>query len=90
MLYRSPADFCAAYTEAHRGDRSGEAGEMTTLDAVTVVSQTPDTAQVEARWFTYGHYPDAGYYDVFHRTAFSLIKQDDGWCLQSEEDLGYE
>lgn len=57
---------------------------------MTVVSETPDAARVEALWFIYGHAPDSGYYDIFERTAFVLVKRYDGWRLHSEEDLGYE
>ncbi|MDX2648782.1 hypothetical protein PV341_35490 [Streptomyces sp. PA03-1a] len=63
---------------------------MTILEEVTVVSETPEAARIEARWFSSGHDPDSGYYDVFERTAFVLVKQDGGWRLHSEEDLGYE
>ncbi|SDS69740.1 hypothetical protein [Actinoplanes derwentensis] len=90
MLFQNPADFCAEYAKANSGNKTGEHGETSTLDMVTVVSETPDAARVEARWFTCGHAPDAGYYDVFERTAFLLVKQHDGWRLDSEEDLGYE
>ncbi|MFF7211761.1 hypothetical protein ACFZAU_14700 [Streptomyces sp. NPDC008238] len=90
MLYQSPADFCAAYARAHDRDRTDESGAVSTLEEVTVVSETPDTARIEALWFAYGHAPDSGYYDVFERTAFVLVKRDGGWRLQSEEVLGYE
>ena len=90
MLYQSPADFCAEYTKAHEGDKTDGFGNTSALDKVTVVSQTPDTARVEALWFTYGHAPDAGYFDVFERIAFVLVKRDNGWHLHSEESLGYE
>jgi ketosteroid isomerase-like protein len=90
MLYQSPADFAAEYAKAHEGEKTDAFGGASTLEEVTVVSQTPDTARVEARWFTYGHAPDAGYYDVFERIAFVLAKRTDGWHLRSEEHLGYE
>lgn len=90
MLYRSPEDFSAEYAEAHSSVRTDEFGNKSTLDTLTVVSETPDTARVEARWFTYGHDPDSGYFDVFERIAFVLVRQDDGWRLHAEEDLGYE
>ena len=90
MLYQSPADFCAEYAEAHNRDQTDGSGEVSTLDEVTVVSETPDTARVEALWYTYGHAPDAGYYEVFERTRFVLVKRHDGWRLHSEENLGYE
>ncbi len=90
MLYQSPADFCAEYTKAHNRKKTDEFGAESTLERVTVVSQNPDTARVEALWFTCGHDPDSGYYDVFQRTAFVLVKQHDEWRLHSEEDLGYE
>ncbi|MBF9134407.1 hypothetical protein I0C86_36585 [Plantactinospora sp. S1510] len=90
MLYQSPADFCASYVRAHSNAKAGKLGEESTLDTVTVVSETPDTARVEALWYTYGHDSDSGYYDVFERTAFVLVKRHDGWCLHSEENLGYE
>ncbi|WUD70340.1 hypothetical protein OG937_45615 [Streptomyces sp. NBC_00510] len=63
---------------------------MTRLDEVTVVSETPETTRIEAVWFSYGHDPDSGYYDVFERTAVVLVKQDAGWRLHSEEFLGYQ
>ena len=90
MLYQSPADFCAKYAKAHNRVETGGFGEVSTLDKVTVVSETPDTARVEALWYAYGHDPDSGYYDVFERTAFVLVKRHDGWRLYSEENLGYE
>ena len=90
MLYQSPADFCAEYAKAHKGENTDVSGGVSALDELTVVSQTPDTARVEALWFTYGHAPDAGYYDVFERIAFVLVKRNDGWRLHSEEHLGYE
>lgn len=90
MLYRSPADFCAEYARAHDRDRSDGFGGVSRLTEVTVVSETPQTARIEALWFTDGHAPDAGYYEVSERTAFVLVKQDGGWRLHSEEDLGYE
>ncbi|WP_189267332.1 hypothetical protein [Streptomyces fuscichromogenes] len=45
---------------------------------MTVVSETSDAARVETLWFTYGHDPDSGYYDVFERTAFVLVKRTKG------------
>jgi hypothetical protein len=90
VLYQSPADFCAEYASAHTHDETGVHGEESTLDEITVVSETPDTARVEARWYTYGHDPDSGYYDVFERTAFVLVKRPGGWYLHSAESLGYE
>ena len=90
MLYQSPADFCAEYAKAHQHDKDDGSGGVSTLDGVTVVSETPDTARVDALWYTSGHAPDAGFYDVFERIAFLLVKQDDGWRLRSEEHLGYE
>lgn len=90
MVYRSPADFCAQYAETHNRPTTDEFGALTSLEEVTVVGETPTTARVEARWFTAGHAFDAGYYDVFERTAFILLKRHDGWHLHSEEDLGYE
>ena len=90
MLYQSPADFCAEYTKAHQGETTDVFGGVSSLHEVTVVSQTPDTARVDAVWFTYGHAPDAGYYDVFERTAFVLVKRNDGWHVRSRENLGYE
>lgn len=90
MLYRSPADFCAEYAEAHGGTKTDAFGAVSGLEKVTVVSETADTARIEALWFTYGHEPESGYYDVSERTAFVLVKGDDGWRLHSEEDLGYE
>lgn len=90
MLYQSPADFCAEYAKAHNRDKTDGFGAVSTLEKVTVVSETSDTARVEALWFTYGHDPDSGYYDVFERTAFVLVKRHDEWRLHSEEDLGYE
>ncbi|MFJ4466173.1 hypothetical protein ACIP2X_01495 [Streptomyces sp. NPDC089424] len=90
MLYRSPADFCAEYARAHDRGKTDEFGAVSTLEQVTVVSETADTARVEALWFTSGHQPEAGYYDVLERTAFVLVKRQDGWRLHSEEVLGYE
>lgn len=90
MPYQSPADFCAEYAKAHEGESTDVFGNVSFLDEVTVVSQTPEMARVDARWFTSGHAADAGYFDVFERTAFVLIKRDDGWHLHSEENLGYE
>jgi hypothetical protein len=90
MPYRRPVDFCAEYAKAHNHNKTDEFGAVSTLEEVTVVSETRDTARVEALWFTCGHAPDAGYYDVFERTAFVLVKRSDGWHLHSEENLGYE
>ncbi|MFD0746142.1 hypothetical protein ACFQ1L_33085 [Phytohabitans flavus] len=90
MLYQSPADFCAKYAKVRNRDKAGGFGEMSTLDKVTVVSETSDTARVEALWYTSGHDPDSGYYDAFERVAFVLVKRHDGWRLHSEENLGYE
>jgi ketosteroid isomerase-like protein len=89
MLYQSPADFCAKYIEEHSDDKTN-GPDKSTLDKVTVVSETPDTARIDALWFTYGHDPDSGYWDVSERTAFVLVRRDDGWRLHSAEDLGYE
>ncbi|MGX9887008.1 hypothetical protein [Streptomyces sp. NPDC002276] len=90
MLYRSPADFCAEYAKANNAGKTDAFGAESTLEEVTVVSETPDTARVEALWFTCGHDPDSGYYDAFERTAFALVKRPDGWRLHAEENLGYE
>lgn len=98
MLYQSPAEFCAEYASAPSHDEAsapshGAAdvfGEKSTLDTITVVSETLDTARVEALWYTFGHEPDSGYYDVFERFSFILVKRHDGWCLHSAENLGYE
>ncbi|MDX2704125.1 hypothetical protein PV350_14825 [Streptomyces sp. PA03-6a] len=90
MLYQSPADFCAEYARAHNHDITDGFGAVTTLQEVTVVSETPQTARIEALWFSYGHEPESGYYDVFERTAFVLVKQHGGWRLHSKEFLGYE
>jgi hypothetical protein len=90
MLYQSPADFCAEYARANQGEKTDGFGGVTHLDEVNVVSETADTARVEARWFTCGHAPDAGYYDVFEPIAFVLVKRSDGWHVRSEESLGYE
>ncbi|MFZ4151725.1 hypothetical protein [Streptomyces pseudogriseolus] len=90
MLYQSPVDFCAEYATAHHRAHTDESGAASTLEEVTVVSETPDTARVEALWFTYGHDPESGYYDARSRTAFLLVKRGDGWCLYSQEELGYE
>ncbi|GAA3398144.1 hypothetical protein [Cryptosporangium minutisporangium] len=90
MLYQSPAGFCSEYAQAHNSTKTNEFGGVSTLESVTVVSETPDTARVEALWFTYGHAPDSGYYDAHERTAFVLVKRPDGWLLHAEEDLGYE
>jgi hypothetical protein len=90
MPYQSPADFRDEYAEAHSRDKTDGFGSTSTLEAVTVVSETPDTARVEARWYTSGHAPDAGYYDVVERTVFVLVKRSDGWHLHAKEDLPYE
>jgi hypothetical protein len=90
MPYQSPADFCAEYAKAHNHDITDESGATSTLESVTVVSETPDTARIEVRWFTSGHAPDAGYYDVVDPTAFVLVKQSDGWHIHAKEDLPYE
>jgi hypothetical protein len=90
MRYESPADFCARYAEAHSRDETNRLGTTSTLDKVTVVSVTSDTARVEALWYLCGHAPEAGFYDVFERTAFVLVKRHDGRHLHSEENLGYE
>ncbi|MEU6204475.1 hypothetical protein ABZ814_12915 [Micromonospora musae] len=90
MLYQSPADFCAKYAEAHHRDQTDGSGETSTLESVTIVSETAETARIEAVWYTFGHEPESGYYDVFERTAFVLVKRRDGWRLHSEENLGYE
>jgi ketosteroid isomerase-like protein len=90
MVYQSPADFCAKYAKAHNRDQTDGSGDASALDSVTVVSETPDTARIEALWYTCGHEPDSGYWDVFERTAFVLVKRHDGWRLHSEENLGYE
>ena len=63
MGYQSLADFCAEYASSHSHHETGVFGQTTTLDKMTVVSETPDTARVEARWYTSGHDPDSGYYD---------------------------
>ena len=89
MLHQSPASFCTTYAEAHRNGTAGEFGSESTLDGVSVVSQTPNTARIDALWYTCGHDPESGYYDVFQRTAFDLVKQHDGWHLQAEEIFGY-
>ncbi|MDT6985461.1 hypothetical protein ACFSUJ_32665 [Streptomyces lusitanus] len=90
MLYQSPADFCTAYVTAHVPSETDESGAASTLEEVTVVSATPDTARVEALWFIHGHDPESGYYDVRSRTAFVLVKRGDGWRLYAQEELGYE
>ncbi|MGA5125606.1 hypothetical protein ACPCAG_20220 [Streptomyces pseudogriseolus] len=90
MLHQSPADFCAAYAAAHDRVNTDESGAVSTLEEVTVVSETPDTARVEALWFVHGHDPESGYYDVRSRTVFVLVKRGDGWRLYSQEELGYE
>lgn len=90
MPYQSPADFRDEYAKAHDRDKIDEFGATSTLEAVTVVSETPDTARVEARWYTSGHAPDAGYYDVVERTVFVLVKRPDGWHVHAKEDLPYE
>lgn len=90
MRYQSPADFCAEYAEANSTDTTDDAGATSTLEAVTVVSQTPDTARVEARWYTCGHAPDAGFYDVIERTVYVLVKQSDGWRVHAKEELPFE
>jgi ketosteroid isomerase-like protein len=90
MPYQSPAGFCAEYAKAHEGEKTDQFGGVSELDEVTVVSQTSDTARVVARWFTHGHAPDAGYYDVSESTAYVLVKRHDGWHVHSEENLGYE
>jgi hypothetical protein len=89
MLYQSPADFCTELFEEalHREEADGTEWS---LHEVTVVSEAPDTARVEAVWFGCGHVPDAGYYDVFERTAFVLVKRGERWHLHSQEFLGYE
>ncbi|GGX06343.1 hypothetical protein GCM10010297_29880 [Streptomyces malachitofuscus] len=89
MLYQSPADFCAEYATAHKHSKVDGFGAVSTLEEVTVVSESPDRARVEALWFTYGHDPESGYYDVLARTAFVLVKRYDGWRLHSQEALGY-
>jgi len=90
MHYQSPADVCAEYAKAHHCDKTDEFGTTSTLEAVTVVSETPDTARVEVRWHTSGHAPDAGYYEVVEPTVFVLVKRPDGWHILSTEDLPYE
>lgn len=90
MLYQSPADFCAEYAKAPSRHKNHEFGEMSTLEEVTVVSETVDTARVEARWYTFGHAPDAGYYDTVEPTVFILVKRSDGWHIHSQEDLPWE
>ncbi|MFE9605811.1 hypothetical protein [Streptomyces hokutonensis] len=90
MLYQSPADFCAEYAKANNAGKTDVFGAEFTLETVTVVSETPDRARVEALWFLCGHDPDSGYYDASERIAFVLVKRSDGWRLHSEENLGYE
>lgn len=90
MPYQSPADYCAEYAKANEGTSTDSFGNTCLLHEVTVVSQTPDTARVDVVWFAYGHAADAGYFDVFERTAVFLVKRDDGWHLHSEENLGYD
>ena len=90
MPFQSPADFCAEYAKTPDRTQNDESGEMSTLDSVTVVSETPDTARVEARWYTSGHAPDAGYYEVVEPTVFVLVKRSDGWHVNSKEDLPWE
>ncbi|WP_143681738.1 hypothetical protein [Actinacidiphila glaucinigra] len=58
----------------HNRDKTDELGAVFTLEEVTVVSETPQTARIEALWFTCGHEPGSGYYDVFERTAFVLVQ----------------
>jgi ketosteroid isomerase-like protein len=88
MRYGSPAAFCATYAEAHSDDKTDRLGTTCTLDSVTVVSETSDTAHVEALWYLYGHAPEAGFYDLRERTAIILVKQHDGWRVHTEADLG--
>ncbi|GLH96493.1 hypothetical protein [Phytohabitans aurantiacus] len=90
MAYQSPAHFCAEYAKDHSPTEADESDAVFTLEKVTVVSETADTARVEALWFACGHEPDSGYYDVFERFAFILVKRDDGWRLHATENLGYE
>lgn len=90
MIYRSPADFCAEYAKTPNRHNERGFGEESTLDEVIVVSETPDTARVEARWWTYGHAPDAGYYEVVEPTVFVLVKRSDGWHVHAKEDLPWE
>jgi len=90
MRYRSPADFCAEYAKAHKSPKADYYGDMSILEKVTVVSEAPDTARVEAHWYTYGNGPDEGFYDVFERTAFILLKKAGGWRVHSEEKLPYD
>ncbi|MEE6257680.1 hypothetical protein [Plantactinospora sonchi] len=90
MPYQSPADFCAKYAGAHDRDQIDGSGGVSRLDGVTVVSETPDTARIEALWYACGHDPYSGYWDVFERIAFVLVKRHDGWRVHSEENLGYE
>ncbi|MBE1488585.1 hypothetical protein [Plantactinospora soyae] len=90
MPYESPADFCAKFAIERGGRDAGFFDARSVLDRVTVVGETTDTARVEATWYTSGHDPESGYWDVFERAAFVLVKRVDGWHLNSEEDLGYE
>ena len=90
MAYESPAHFCTEYAKAHGRDETDESDAVLTLEKVTVVSETPETARVEALWFACGHEPDSGYYDVFERFAFILVKRHDEWHLHATENLGYE
>jgi ketosteroid isomerase-like protein len=90
MPYQSPADFRAEYTKAHSRHKTDEFDAVSTLEEVTVVSETPDTARVEASWYTSGHAPDAGFYEVVERTIFVLVKRSDGWHIHAEEKLPYE
>jgi hypothetical protein len=89
LPYESPADFCTKFAD-ERGGRDAGFGATSRLDEVTVVGETTDAARVEAVWYTCGHDPESGYWDLFERTAFFLVKRGDGWHLNSEEDLGYE
>ncbi|MFG1928588.1 hypothetical protein [Cryptosporangium sp. NPDC048952] len=60
MLYQNPADFCTEYAKAHDQNENGKFGSTSTLEEITVVSHTRDTARVAARWYTWGHDPIPG------------------------------
>ena len=90
MPYQSPADFCAEYAEEHNSEQIDDSGGTTMFEAVTVVSETPDTARVEACWYTFGHAPDAGFYEATERTIYLLAKRTDGWHIVATEQLPYE
>ncbi|MEO3930685.1 hypothetical protein ABGB07_43580 [Micromonosporaceae bacterium B7E4] len=91
MLYQSVADFCAKYAETHKSHQNHDPDYLSELGSVKVVSETPDTARVEALRYASGHAPDAGFWDAYETVTFVLVRRHDGWRVHSETlDYDYD